>query len=231
MTGLVKSRIIRNWKLPYVAGKLASIHAAMEMRKDILKEGGGSAAATTRTLRGSTKSTEQTLSTFQSVAKAIKKAMKKKEKDDEAAVSKGSRKGYIHWQTNGQKIQDRIKFDIKKLDPLPCPVCNNVSTMDTDKLEDVRAVNAARHREYLAAKKDYDRGKTNINPRHGQDDDVWCACYCCKFTCNLDQNGGNCPECSKPDADHLEWDQTGLPVACHCPLCNSGCKVWFASSK
>ena len=104
--------------------------------------------------------------------------------------------------------------------------------MDTDKLEDVTAVNAARHKEWLAAKKEYDRGRTNINPRHGQDVDVWSACYCCKFTCNLDPNGGNCPECSKPDADHLEWDpRTGLPLACHCPLCNSGCKVRFASTK
>ena len=127
---------------------------------------------------GSSRSTtaEQTLAEFQSVAKAIKKAMKKKEADDNTAVNTGNRKGCIDWQTNGQKIQDRIKFNINKLDPLPCPVCNNVSTMDADKLEDVRAVNVARHKEYLAAKKDYERGKTHINPRHAQDDDdLWSA--------------------------------------------------------
>ena len=55
----------------------------------------------------------------------------------------------------------------------------------------------------------------------------------CKFTCNLDPNGGNCPKCSKsPGANHLELDQrTGLLIACQCPLCNSGCNVCFASSK
>ena len=105
--------------------------------------------------------------------------------------------------------------------------------MDTDKLEDVKAVNKARHKEYLAAKKDCERGKSHIvKPRHAQDDDVWCACYCCKITCNLDPNGGNFPECKKPSADHLEYDERWVvTIECHCPICNSGCKVRFASSK
>jgi hypothetical protein len=176
-----------------------------------------------------------TVTFFKGLHFQIKELLDKALAEEAIQASKGTRTS-LNFQKTGNRVQDRIEFDVRNVDLEPCPSCNHMCTMTVQSKLDVDNINdqaLQEHNRKLVTWEHLPLNQRGTKPRAPTTTSEQVACYCVKSHCLLSLDGGQCynckdfaAECAGTDGGFLQEDVNGK-LTCPCNICECSCQITF----
>eukprot|EP00536_Pseudo-nitzschia_multiseries_P003229 jgi/Psemu1/7207/gm1.7207_g len=213
--GATVSSMNRNWGILYVAKQLGAIMLTFHEYKVL------------------TKDLQSTSNCKSKPLEMLKKAKAKEIAVHNAKIGKLAKL----WKKTGQRPQDVVKSDPKKILKRTCLQCGHFNTMELQSAKEIEKINKQLENEHQIEMLHWENKPTAVKlktrkPRKKptQERQIAC-CYCHNVHCMLEPSRGVCYRCCGyvEDGKDLPMDQTGK--ACKCEVCLCKCDLVFVESK